>query len=210
MNGTATRQGYNIFFFNFIIFFVASIKHNKIYSQERKDLVLAAARSPKNNFSIRNLSILFSVSKSTIHRWLSVLPCTADTQNNGNKAIKISKTDSIKNHIRYEIIKNPFTCCRILKQILNEKYSIIVSIELVRLVIKTLTYRKIKAQFYGRSKNQLQLNAALKNPSSLKEETSKSIVTKSTNEFGDIIRTKVITTIKTITTIRNKVPKKTM
>ena len=123
------------FFFNFIIFFVASIKHNKIYSQERKDLVLAAARSPKNNFSIRNLSILFSVSKSTIHRWLSVLPCTADdTQNNGNKAIKISKTDSIKNHIRYEIIKNPFTCCRILKQILKEKYSIIVSIELVRLV----------------------------------------------------------------------------
>ena len=44
-------------------------KSTKIYSDERKHLVLKA-HANNSNLSIRTLAQLFSVSKTTVHRWI--------------------------------------------------------------------------------------------------------------------------------------------
>jgi transposase len=126
-----------------------------MYSDERKHLVLRA-HANNNNLSIRTLAQLFSVSKTTVHRWISE---NRKEPQEFSVQEKERKLDKILALIDYEYGNDPFQTALRLKKKFSQEHDIHVSIELIRVGTKLLGLSRKKARYYGVAKNALSLNA---------------------------------------------------
>jgi transposase len=109
-----------------------------------------------NNKSIRKTVGILKVGKSTVQRWLVmaaiVTPSTPPIER------KKPKLTQILEIVDSSIQTDPFTTCRKLQAIIDDKLGLKVSKELVRIAIIRLDYSRKKARFYGIAKNALLLN----------------------------------------------------
>ena len=95
-----------------------------------------------NNYTIREISKIFNISKSTIHRWVSsneLIIKKNDMYNDINK-------DKIIDEIKKEIQKNPFLIIEELTKIINKKYSTHISKSGIYVLMKqtNLVFKKVK------------------------------------------------------------------
>lgn len=101
-----------------------------------------------NNYTIREISMIFEISKSTIHRWLNI--------NLKNKTpIKVSNEDIIKNTIIKIVTTNPLLTIKHIqlkiKEILNKSISYTgIYIHLKKL---NFSYKKVSQKLYSNVKD---------------------------------------------------------
>lgn len=114
-----------------------------MYSDERKHLVLRA-HANNSNLSIRTLAQLFSVSKTTVHRWISE---NRKEPQEFSVQEKERKLDKILALIDYEYGNDPFQTASRLKKKFSQEHDIHVSIELIRVGTKLLGLSRKKARY---------------------------------------------------------------
>lgn len=99
--------------------------------------------------SLRKTSIVINVSHTSINRWYKDI-----TRKKYTTKIENTKTYKVKQIIKTTIERNPFISLREFKNIILKTLNLSVSIELLRIAIKTYGYTKKKVKYFGKSKNQ--------------------------------------------------------
>lgn len=109
------------------------------------DIKLAAIRCYNNINSLRQVSNIFSISHTSVARWLKI--------KNFVKTSKPSKmTSEMINFLKFSIDKNPFQTCSDLKKQLLSIFNTKVSSSLCYSVLKKANLSKVKVKTHYRSK----------------------------------------------------------
>ena len=97
-----------------------------------------------DKITFRKLSIIFNVSKSTIHRWLSniILPININKQN--SKLVNTHKNITVLNFLKRSLDHNPFQNLNVLNIKVFKKFNISLSKKTISNYIKLIGYSKKK------------------------------------------------------------------
>jgi len=114
------------------------------------DLINATINYYKaNNSSLRNTSKIFGVSKSIINYWLKKLPIKYLSSKNKEKSIDIK----ILNFIKRSLDHNPFQTQTSMKNKINKKFNMNISISIIKNALKIIGYtkKKVSRKLYNRN-----------------------------------------------------------
>lgn len=108
--------------------------------------ILAQNMYNKNTYTIRQISTILDISKSTIHRWIR-----------NRIKNKINRPKIIAEKIKYILKSNGLTTLKQIKNDLEQKYNINVSVSLIHLIIKQIgySYKRVSRKIYGKTRESL-------------------------------------------------------